>query len=347
MAQNKESKPGIRTYNQFAAALKNGEEKSIYLFFGNEEYLMEKAVKALTKKYLSAGCEELDCHEMNWDHKTMNPDRLYELFSTPPFMSQKRIIVLYNSEILFGKSNDTSGTWESYFAILNRITQMSCVIFVETKIDKRKKSLIESFLKMGSIVQVDKQRPEDLCRWVSMLLNRQNIRITIDAVNSLIDRMELDMRALENEVEKLILYCQYNHVQELGINEIDLICIPDLRGSIFQMTDAIGERNFHTALQILDRLVALREPVTKIRFMLARHLRQLICAKESGQAAQLASAMKMSPYIAQKLVKQARLFQLEKLIELYVSYSESDYRIRTGQMEERIALDIFLCSFSP
>ena len=346
MAQNIEKTNQIRDYNGFAKALKSGDTGRLYLIYGNESYLIKKALKALTKIYISSGGEELDYYEADWDARTMTPDRVYELFSTPSFLSPRRMVVLRGSNLLYGKSPDSSGTWDAYLAVLDRITDMSCLVFIEDRIDKRKKSLVESFLKMGEIIQIDQQKPEDLCKWVGVLLSRQKIQIAIDAVHSLVDRTEMNMFSLENEVNKIILYCKYNTVTEVGMKEIDRICIPDLRGSIFQMTDAIGAQNYQTALQILDRLIALREPVTRIRFMLARHIRQLICAKELGQAPALATALKTPPYIAQKILKQARGFELEKLTDLYLFCAERDYQVKTGQIEERTALETFLCSFS-
>ena len=336
----------IRNYNEFASALKKGETKNLYLIYGNEPYLIEKTLKALSRTYITQGAEELDYYEADWDGRNMTPERLYELFSTPPFISPRRMVVLHHSDILYGKSNDSAGSWDAYFSVLEKLTDMSCLIFVEDRIDKRKKSLIQSFSSIGSIIQIDQQKSEDLCKWVGVLLSREKIRVSLDAVHSLVDRNEMNMRTIENEVKKIILYCKYNALTEVGMKEIDMLCIPDVRGSIFQMTDAIGAKNYQAALEFLDRLIALREPVTKIRFMLARHIRQLICAKELGQASALASALKVPPFIAQKLIRQATGFEQEKLIDLYILCAERDYQVKTGQIEEKIALETFLCSFS-
>lgn len=346
MVSKAEKTDEIRNYNEFAAALKQGERRSLYLLYGNEPYLIEKALKALFKNNISPDGKELDFYEANWDGRNMTPEKLYELFSTPPFVSSKRMVVLHGSEILYGKSNDTSGTWDSYLSVLRKITDMSCLVFVENHIDKRKKSLIKAFSAVGSIIQIDQQKIEDLSKWVGVILSRQKIRVSIDAVHSLVLRNEMNMRVIENELKKIILYCKYNHLSEIGVNDIDTLCIPDIRGSIFQMTDAIGGKNFQKALELLSRLISQREPVTKIRFMLARHIRQLICAKEHGKSDGLAAVLKIPPYIAKKLLEQAKKFELEELTNLYIFCAERDYQVKTGQMEERIALEAFLCSFS-
>ena len=109
------------------------------------------------------------------------------------------------------------------------------------------------------------------------------------------------------------------------------------------MTDAIGARDIETALSILEKLVVMREPVTRIRFMLARHLRQLLCAKDVDTASTLASKLKISPYIGQKLIRQAKLFKMEELLNLFLLCAQSDFDIKTGKIDEKMALDMLIC----
>ena len=330
------------SYAQLAERLKKDEIRRFYVLWGEETYLIEKAVAAVKRASIVSGCEELDFSEGVWDCSKMTPEMLHEHISTPPFLSRRRVVVLHNSGILNGKIAESE--LDSFFAVLGKIPDSTCLILLEDKVDKRKKKILDQLGRIGLTVQIDKQKSEDLCKWAGILLKREDIRVSVDGVNSLVDRIEGDMRTLENEIRKLVLYCKYLKISEIRLEEIDLICIPDLRSSIFQMMDAIGARNIEAALSTVERLIAVKEPVTRIRFMLARHLRQLLCARELGNAAALASALNISPYIGQKLVKQARRFQPDELKDLYLLCSQMDFRIKTGQMEERIALDLLLCT---
>ena len=331
-----------KTYAQTATLLKKGEVSSFYLIWGDEPYLMEKIVAGIKRLCISSGFEDLDFVKSDWDSKKMNPERLYELAFTPPFFSKKRVVVLCNTGIAFGKISE--GDMDEYGKVLAGLPDSTCLIFLEEKVDKRKRKLLERLATYGSLVHIEKQKEEDLCKWAGVLLQRESIRITIDGVNSLVDRASGDMRTLENEVQKLILYCKYQQLSEISKEEIDRICIPDLRGSVFQMTDAIGVRDVQTALSILERLVVMKEPVTRIRFMLTRHIRQLLCAKETKTASALATALKISPYIGQKLIRQAQRFQMDELMRFYLLCAQSDYQIKTGQIEERLALDLLICT---
>ena len=89
-------------------------------------------------------------------------------------------------------------------------------------------------------------------------------------------------------------------------------------------------------------LISLKEPIPKIRFMLSRHIRQLICAKEIGQQDQIIKTLKIVPFVARNLINQAKYFQMDELIKLYYACSASDYAVKTGKMDDRLSLETLL-----
>ena len=191
-------------------------------------------------------------------------------------------------------------------------------------------------------VHFTRRNTEDLGKWIVSTLKRHEIRITVDAMGSLIDRTEACMRVLDNEVKKLILASDGRASKEINLSDVDAICIPDIRGSVFQMTDAIGARDIGKALRVLDTLISLKEPIPRIRFMLARHVRQLICAKELNRQDDVISSLKVVPFVARNLLSQARAFRMEELLSLYEACSASDLDVKTGKMDDRLSMELLL-----
>jgi DNA polymerase-3 subunit delta len=194
----------------------------------------------------------------------------------------------------------------------------------------------------GVLVEVNRQTDDSLCRWAAGILQKEDIRITVNAVGSLVDRCDRNMRTLESELKKIILYCRHSSISQISTEIIDLICIPDIRGSVFHMTDAIGLKRPDMALEILDKLISLKEPVTRIRFMMSRHFRHLICAKEIGRAELVSAKLKVMPFVARNLVKQSAKFQMKELLNIYDSCFKSDMDVKTGKMEERLSMEWLL-----
>ena len=336
--------PSIRSYADLAADLKNSHSESLYVLFGEEDYLIERAVQALTRLLIAPGCRDADSYTGDWSSGGGDPDALSEMVRTPPFLSQKRMIIIKNSGLFAARSPDSAEASQKYTALFSDIPDFSCLVFIEEKIDKRKKVLLDAVSQHGMAVQIERQGTDALCKWVASSLRKENIRITMEAISSLVDRTEGSMRVLGSEIQKIILYCTGSGLSEVTITEIELICIPDIRGSIFQMTDAIGLRNAGRALSVLDTLISMKEPVPKIRFMLARHLRQLICAKDLGAPEQIMTVLKVVPFVARNLSAQARYFQMDELTALYEACASSDFSVKTGQIDDRLSMETLLVS---
>ena len=73
------------------------------------------------------------------------------------------------------------------------------------------------------------------------------------------------MMVLVNEINKVSLYCQNKGYTEVTPDIVELCCPPDLSGKIFDIMDACGSGNAQKALGTLDKLIANKEPLVKIR----------------------------------------------------------------------------------
>jgi DNA polymerase-3 subunit delta len=76
--------------------------------------------------------------------------------------------------------------------------------------------------------------------------------------------------------------------------------------------------------------------------MLARHIRQLICAAELKRPDQIASTLKVMPFVARRLGQQANGLSLPLLEALYRRCYETDLQVKTGQIQERLGLEILI-----
>lgn len=338
----KQPAPAASTYDELARSLKSGRIESLYLLFGEEEFLVEQVLRALKRQILTPGCEDADLYTGDWSSIKPDAGRLHELVATPPFLSSKRVNIIRNSGLFASNAPETPEQTQEFVHIISNLPDFSCLVFVEEKVDKRKKVLYEAVSQNGMAVHFTKRSTEELGRWIAASLKKHDIRITMDAIGSLIDRTDSSMRVLDNEIKKIILSCDGRMSKEVTIQDIETICIPDIRGSVFQMTDAIGARDVGRAIRVLDTLISLKEPIPRVRFMLARHIRQLICAKELGRQDLIISDLKVVPFVARNLLAQSKGFHVEELLSLYDACAISDYSVKTGRIDDRLSMELLL-----
>jgi DNA polymerase-3 subunit delta len=134
------------------------------------------------------------------------------------------------------------------------------------------------------------------------------------------------------------------------MEDIHKVCTKSIRSRIFDLTDAVAEKDRIKAFKILEDMVILKEPMPKILFMITRQLRHVLemklLLKEGLSLNDAASKLGVTPFIAGKISKQAREFELETLERSMEDSLELDLAVKTGKISDRLAVEMLIVSFS-
>lgn len=111
---------------------------------------------------------------------------------------------------------------------------------------------------------------------------------------------------------------------------------------IFTFLDSLTPRNGEHLIKILHNLIQ-NTSIEIILFMLTRQIR-LLLALSSKNEDEIEDLSKLAPWQRGKLEKQSRLFEKEKLKELYNKIYKNDYGSKTGTLNMPVttAIDILL-----
>ena len=264
-------------YMPLTKAISAGNIESLYVLTGEDSWLLEDIVRQIKKAVLVPAGEMVDLLTIDCDGKTQKLP-LEQLFfdrDTPPFVSSKRLLVIRRSgAFVVGGLDETKRN--RLIELLTAIPDSTCLVFVEDKIDRRLSKLIKTVEDHGVIGNILHEQAPVLGRWIRQSLQNHNILIDPQAVENLLDRCDSDMRQIQQELRKIRHFCAATGTREVNIELLDAVCIPDTRGTIFNITDAISAGQSERALHLLHVLLERREPVQVILFMLARHFKQLI-----------------------------------------------------------------------
>ncbi len=331
-----------KSFVSIVNAGKNDDFARVYLITGDEKYLIDRTLKSMKKLIVSSGAESLDYYLKDLGNADLPLEEFQSLVGTPPFISKRRMTVIRNSGLFGSKAPSSSKDQDKWKAAIAAIPEFAAVFFIEEKVDKRKKQLIDAIAQNGVLVEIDIQSEDVLKTWINQRCKESGISMHADCVSSLISRVNSSMRAIDNEMNKISLYCENTGTKTVTMMLLDKLCVPDVHASVFQMTDAIGQKNVGKALDIFASLVILKEPIPKIRLMLARHIRHLICAKEIGDAQGLVARLKVHPFVAKNLVSQSKGFTMTQLEKLYKLCFQTDSWVKNGKMEDQLAMEVLL-----
>jgi len=329
-------------YKELMADLVRALDRPAYILCGEETYLLRQIRDRLLEELVTPGSETLDQVTIVGDGNLRSIDlkRVMAEMETPPFLSSKKVIALTKTG-LFSAALGTGREAKELEGLLTNIPEFCCLVFVEEAVVSNNR-LLRKMREAGAVsAKLDKQSMADLMRWVAWLCHKENLRITREAAESLILRCEYSMSDLASELSTVFLYFQYTGKKDILPEDIDFLCREDMTGKIFDLTDAIAERRIDDALRMIDVFFERREAPLYILAMLARQSRDLMIAKEVGDAERIIVAgVTKSSFYARKLANQARHFTMGKLESMLESCFQVDLAIKTGRIDDRDALTV-------
>lgn len=317
--------------------LKTGQFNQIYLFYGEEAYLKRYYKERFVKAMVSEG------DTMNYSYfegKNTNPKAVIDLAETLPFFAERRLIVLENTGFLKNASPELA-------EYIKEIPETTSVIFIEEELDKRGK-LYKAIKDKGRIVELKRQDDQTLMKWILGFVKREDKQISEATIRYFLGKVGNDMENIQRELEKLFCYCM--HRTDITVADIDAICTTQIENHIFDMVDAVANKEQKKALDYYYDLLALKEPPMRILYLLTRQFRILMEVKDMeglgfGQK-DIASKVGIMPFLVGKYRAQAKAFSKKELREIVEAGVEAEEMVKTGRMGDALSVELFLVQYS-
>ena len=331
-----------QNYDVLKEEIQNKVVRNVYLFFGEETYLIAHFIEQICSVFLDPAMAEME--EMNrivLENET-NDVQIVSVAEEYSFFACNRVVIVRNSG-LFQKESFS----EALQTYIKEPAEMTCLIFVEDHVRGNAKGV--NFLNKHGGLAVDFQYRNqiELGKWVARLCKDGGKTASRETIDHLVAISQESMYALKNEVEKLVAYKK--DAVEITKGDVDVLCTRSIKANIFEMTDALFVGNVERALVVLQQVIEAKEPPIVIIAMLSSHMYRLFMVKEQlatkkSQAA-VSAALGLSPYYVKNLARQCGRVQLEKLAEAIATCHELDVKSKSTSTDIVREIELFLCSF--
>ena len=335
------NKAGVRPINELISGFKTLGNDNLYFLFGDEDYHIDRVIATFVKRFINESGLQTDYIKIDCNGKEVDFDTLRENLMSPPWFSEKKIVLVKDSNI-FSVEDPKKEFQKKLEDLFESLNSSVLLIFCDQKINNRKKSLISLFDEYGSLYESKILRPDEIGGLISKTLSKYNLTITSEASSGLIMRNVKSLRPILNDLTKIRLYCTANQVNVVDINVINELCSPDINATVFNILDSVAEGRTDAAYLQLEKAILFKEKIGKIRVMFAKHLKQLICAKEIRDKYELMQKIGVPDFAASKLISQAGKFSLDSLTNLYDQYVKYDFDIKQGKMDERTSFECLI-----
>lgn len=330
---------------------------AIYLFYGEETYLLETRVKKIKKEYqqLILGINFIQVDDTN-------VEELIADLETPAFGFDKKLIIAKNTGI-FKKEKKTTKSDSKKKKVddtklplnekiakyiqenLEELKNTVDLVFVEQEVDKN--ALYQTIEKVGEVKEFALLKLPDLIANIKKIAVAYKVNIDDATAKYLVECCGTSMQDLINELRKLIEYKGEN--SNITKQDIDLLCTKQIQAVIFDLTDNLGKKETSKTLEVYNGLISNKEPIQKILITLYNHFKKLYIIKIAEKYNEdVATAMNLKPnqlFLVSKYKTQARYFETQELREVLEALIDLDANYKIGLISLEIGLEAILCRY--
>lgn len=313
----------------------------LYLIHGEDNYQILEELEKLKKELAQEG-ENLNI--VVYEANNFEPENFQNQVLQMGLFAPKQIFIIKNL-ITKGKKE----TQKKVASIIENIKDQH-IIFVEESLISEENSIYQIIKRKGKIKEFKLLYGENLQKWVLNKIKEKKIKIYKDALDLLIILVGNNLFEMENEIEKLYLYCREKGKTIIEKEDVESLCGWYFDVDIFQLIDAVGKKNEGKALSILLKLLSQGEDPLAILGMLNYQFKNLLIIKSLIKRdlpeKEIVQKTGLHPFVVKKTINQASYFREEELKEIYKRLLDIDLQIKTGVIAPQLALQIFLTSLS-
>jgi len=312
---------------------------NIFFLFGNDEFAIAHKLKDFDTDFTDPTSADMNTARL--DARTMTENDLNNAVNAMPFLAKRRLVLLANPS---SKYNNAS-LRKKFLGFIEKAPETTRLVMYESvePRDAEKHWLVKWAEKNNKLVQSKAfmlPRLKDMTGWIVNETKQQGGQIEPRAAEMLKEMVGVDTRQAGMEIAKLLAYV--NWARQVRAEDVEAVCIVTSQQSVFDFVDALSNGNGKSAQHLLHRLLETEDPFS-LWGMVVRQFRLLIQAREildgRGNKDDVARALGVHPYVAEKMSGQAAHFSIESLEAIYRRLLKIDEGVKTGQSTLELAMD--------
>jgi len=317
----------------------------IIFLYGEDSYRSRQKLNQIKEKFKKSDPSNINLTVL--DGEKAGSEDIKKAVQAVPFLAKKRLVIVEN---LLTKNKSKTLPDELINYIKKKIPETTVIVFWEEGSPDERTKLFKLFKKPQKAQEFKLLSGYSLSKWIEQEVKKRGGKIERNALDKLAAYVDNDLWQMSNEVDKLISYKGAKN-EPITTDDVELLVKAKLDTNIFNMIDAIGQKNKKRALKLLHDQIESGAHELYLLTMITYQFRNLLIIKdliEQGKNQyQIQRETKMHPFVVQKTFSQARNFSLNELKKIYQKLLDTDVALKTSKIEPNLALDLLvtkLCS---
>jgi DNA polymerase-3 subunit delta len=316
----------------------------IIFLYGPDNFRSREKLNEIIERFQKDGKNDLNLEIFDGENLEFNSFK--SALTTLSFFSSKRLIIVKNlltkgSAKLLEEFNEYSSKLDGKDAV---------VVFWEEKDPDKRTKLFKFLKKIGKCQEFKLLENYQITDWIKKELEKNfekipNISsdknlISPEAQKKIAAFVGSNLWQMKNEINKLAFY----KLGRIESDDIDALVASSITSNVFDIVDALGNKNQKDALRFLHEQLEKGENAIYLFTMIVYQFRNLIKVKsvEANFQQNISKETGLHPYVAQKTIAQTKKFSLTELKENYQELLNLDLLIKTGKIEPVAALDLLV-----
>lgn len=322
-------------YPDLISSLKKRAILPLYLFFGEEEFLIQEAVDLIVGAVVDPAARDFNFNTLYC--RDARAGEIVNLCQTLPFMSERRLVIA--KEIDAFKAADL----EELLPYLNDPSPTTCLVMLSTQGKYDKKSVVSAVEACGAVTRFFPLLDREIVSWIEGWARARKLSIQRDAAQFLFQTLGNDLQKIVNELQKV----------EISLKEKKAITFDDVKTVVgdfreytpFDLAAALGSKDREKSLVILARLIQEGEAPVGLLGSIAWNFRRLLRAKamEADGMGPDEITKKLRPPVifhqAGQFKEQMRRYTLDELREAFGVMLSTDRALKSSGLNNRLVLE--------
>ena len=334
---------------EFKSCLKDRKLEGVYVFAGEEDYLIRYYLSALR------GALEIDptfavFNNPVFEGEEVDFSELSEAVKSPPMMSDYKLIEWKRADFASMKEKELEALTE--LLSLAEEHPYSIIAFtaegerMDFGAPKRPSKFISAFGKKMNILKFEKSTENQLYAWLKKHFDALGVEASADVLKALVFRVGKSMDTLLSEAHKLAYLALSRGKSALCVADINEVCSSTPESDTFALSNAITDRNKQAAYNALDDLKFRRVDPTVVFGMIARTFDDALAVamllEEGESLTGVEQILKMNPYKLKIYASCAKKYGAKALADITSALAKADSESKYGGVSGYTAIELFI-----
>ena len=337
--------------NDFKEALKSGKLSGVYIFAGEEEYLVRYYLKSLRD---AIGIDDAFAVFNNpvFDGEEIDFGAIAEAVKAPPMMADFKLIEWRHAD--FNALREQGQAQLEELVSLCEEHSYSIVAFtaggdgLDFGTQNKPSAFIKKFGKLQgiNILRFEKSTENQLYAWLKRHFEAHGVSVTLDTVKALVFRSGRSMDVLAAEVEKLAALAHARGKDTVTPEDVGEVASSTPECDTYALSNAILERNRQKAYFALEEMKIKRVDPIAAMGMIARTFDDLTVVAhlldEGRGMNEIKALLGMNEYKLKIYMSAAKRYGAERLSKIVESLAKADSGAKFGGVTGYTAVELFI-----